>query len=72
MTYSITRLIDPYRGIFEIVDTADDYETAWRRAGVARQEVPEQIFFVMSAETREDPNPARAKVIHIRGIGGAG
>ena len=38
-----------------IVETADDYETAWRRAGEARQGVPEQIFFVMSTETREIP-----------------
>jgi hypothetical protein len=66
MTYSITRLIDPYRGIIQIVETADDYETAWRMAGLARQEAPEQIFFVMSTETREDPHPARQKAIHSR------
>ena len=66
MTYSIARLIDPYRGIFQIVETTDDYETAWRRAGLARQEVPEQIYFVMSTETREDPNPARERAIHSR------
>ncbi len=66
MTYSIARLIDPYRGIFQIQETTDDYENAWRRAGSAWRLFPEQIFFVMSTETREDPNPAREKALHHR------
>ncbi len=66
MTYSITRLIDPYRGIFQIVETTDDYETAWRQAGLAWRRFPEQIFFVMSTETREDPKPVWTKAIHTR------
>jgi len=63
MTYRIARLIDPYRGIFEILGTADDYENAWRQAGSARRRSPEQIFFVMSTVTREDPKPARTQAL---------
>jgi len=55
MAYSIARLVDPYRGVFELVETADDYEIAWQLAGAARNRSPEAIFFVMSTETREDP-----------------
>lgn len=58
MTFNVAQLIDPYRGIFRIIAAADDYESAWRRAGTAREMSPEQIFFVMSTETREDPRPA--------------
>ena len=64
MTYSIARLIDPYRGTFQIQATTDDYENAWRQAGAAWQLFPEQIFFVMSTETREDPKPAQEKALH--------
>jgi hypothetical protein len=43
MTYSITRLIDPYRGIFQIVETTDDYETAWRKAGWPDKRFPSKF-----------------------------
>lgn len=59
MTYSIARLINPYRGTFQIQGTADDYESAWRQAGAVWRLFPEQIFFVMSTETREDPKLAQ-------------
>ena len=56
MTYSIAHLIDPYRGLFQIVDDGIlDYPEAWRRAGVQRRRSPERIFTVISTETREDP-----------------
>jgi hypothetical protein len=57
--YSVAILIDPYRGLVDIVETVDDYAEAWRRAGVARRRSPERIFLVLSTETREDPKPAK-------------
>jgi hypothetical protein len=61
MTYSIARVIDPYRGTFQVQEVTDDFENAWRRAGSAWRLFPEQIFFVMGTETREDPMPAQQK-----------
>ena len=60
MTYSIALLVDPYRGIFDIVETTSDYAEAWRRAGAARRAFPEGIFFVLSTQTREDPKRTSA------------
>ena len=66
MGYSIARLVDPFRGIFEILETVDDYEVAWQRAGSARAICPAHIFFVMSTETREDPKPQIKAARHLR------
>ena len=55
MTYNIALLVDPYRGMFKVVDTADDYIEAWRRAAAAQRMRQGGIFFVLSTETREDP-----------------
>ena len=66
MSYSVARLIDPYRGIFEVVEPVGDYEEAWRRAGLARERSSEHIFFVLSTETREDPKPAKTRVSQHR------
>jgi len=62
MVYNVALLADPYRGTFKIVDTANDYIEAWRRAAAARRLVPGGIFpggifIVLSTETREDPQP---------------
>jgi hypothetical protein len=57
MTYNVALLVDPYRSLFRIVDTADDYVEAWRRAAMARRLLDGRIFFVVSNETREDPKP---------------
>ena len=56
MTYNVALLIDPYRGMFKVVDTADDYIEAWQRAAAARH-MQGRIFIVLSTETREDPKP---------------
>ena len=61
MTYNIVLLVDPYRGMFKIIDTANDYIEAWRRATAARQMLQARIFFVLSTETREDPQPLNYK-----------
>jgi hypothetical protein len=62
MAYGVANMIDPYRGVFKILETVSDYEEAWRRAGVARMRSPEGIYFVLSTETREDPKrPAISK-----------
>ena len=57
MTYNIALLVDPYRGIFKVVGTADDYLEAWRCAAVAQRMRQDRIFIVLSTETREDPKP---------------
>ena len=62
MVYNIAFLVDPYSGMFKIVDVADDYAEAWRRAAAARRRRPGGIFFVLSTETREDPKPRRRKL----------
>jgi hypothetical protein len=61
MTYNIALLVDPYRGMFKVVDTADDYIEAWRRAAAAWRMRQGGIFFVLSTETREDPKPRNRK-----------
>ena len=61
MTYNIALLVDPYRGMFRVVDTAGDYIEAWRRAAAARRMRQDGIFFVLSTETREDPKPRNRK-----------
>ena len=60
MSYSIARLLDPYRGIFDIIGTVSDYEEAWRRAGSARR-LSQHICFVLGTETREDPELSTSK-----------
>jgi hypothetical protein len=62
MIYNVAVLVDPYRGMFKIVDTANDYIEAWRRAAAARRLQQAGIFFVLSTETREDPKPRRRKL----------
>jgi hypothetical protein len=57
MTYNVALLIDPYRGMFKVVDTANDYIEAWRRAAAARHMLQGRIFIVLSTEAREDPKP---------------
>jgi hypothetical protein len=57
MTYNIALLVDPYRGMFKVVGTANDYIEAWRQAAAARRMLQGGIFFVLSTETREDPKP---------------
>jgi hypothetical protein len=57
MTYNIALLVDPYQGMFKVVDTAGDYIEAWRRAAAARRTLQGGTFFVLSTETREDPKP---------------
>ena len=74
MTYNIALLVDPYRGMFKVVDTANDYIEAWRRAAAARRVLQAGIFFVLSTETREDPQPLNHKSLfnaHIGRIGRA-
>jgi hypothetical protein len=75
MTYNIALLVDPYRGMFKIVDTAGDYIEAWRRAAAAQRMLQGGIFFVLSTETREDPK-LLSRTAHsnasIRRTGGAG
>jgi hypothetical protein len=46
MTYNIALLVDPYQGMFKVVDTADDYIEAWRRAATAQRMRQGGIFFV--------------------------
>jgi hypothetical protein len=62
MTYNVAFLVDPYLGMFKIVDTANDYVEAWRRAAAARRMRQGGIFFVLSTETREDPKPRHRKL----------
>jgi hypothetical protein len=57
MTYNIALLVNPYRGMFKVVGTADDYIEAWRQAAAARRMMQDGIFLVLSTETREDPKP---------------
>ena len=57
MTYNIALLLDPYRSVFRVVDTAGDYIEAWRRAATAQRMRQGGIFFVLSTETRENPKP---------------
>ena len=74
MTYNIALLVDPYRGVFKVVDTAGDYLEAWRRAAAARQRQG-GIFFVLSTETREDPKRLDREAYsnaRVRRAGGAG
>lgn len=61
MTYNVAFLIDPYRGMYKIVDTASDYIEAWRRAAAARRMVAGGVFLVLSTETCEDPKPLSRK-----------
>jgi hypothetical protein len=62
MTYNIAFLVDPYSGMFKIVDTANDYIEAWRRAARARRLRQGGIFFVLSTITREDPKPRHRRL----------
>ena len=74
MTYNIAILIDPYRGMFKVVDTADDYIEACRRAAAVRRVLQGGTFFVLSTETREDPKSFNRKShsdIHIGRTGDA-
>ena len=74
MIYNIALLVDPYRGMFKIVDTAGDYIEAWRRAAAARRMLQSGTFFVLSTETREDPKRFDRKAhsnASIRRAGGA-
>jgi len=74
MTYNIALLVDPYRGVFKVVDTAGDYLEAWRRAAAARHGQG-GIFFVLSTETREDPKLLDREAhsnAPVRRAGGAG
>jgi hypothetical protein len=74
MTYNIALLVDPYRGVFKVVDTAGDYLEAWRRAAAARHGQG-GIFFVLSTETREDPKLLDREAYsnaRVRRAGGAG
>ena len=61
MAYNVALLVDPYRGMFKIVDTADDYIEAWRRAAAAWRMLQGGIVVVLSTETREDPKPLNRK-----------
>jgi hypothetical protein len=61
MAYNIALLVDPYRGMFKVVDMANDYIDAWRRAAAAQRMMQGGIFFVLSTETREDPKPLNRK-----------
>jgi len=61
MTYNVAVLVDPYSGGFKVVDAANDYIEAWRRAAAARRLQQGGIFFVLVAETREDPKPRRRR-----------
>ena len=72
MTYNIALLVDPYRGVFKVVDTADDYIEAWRRAAAARRMRQGGIFFVLSTETREDPKLRNRKAYPNAPAGRAG
>ena len=75
MTYNVAILIDPYRGMFKVVDTADDYIEAWRRAAAVRRVLRGGILFVLSTETREDPKPLNRTShfnVHTGRAGGAG
>jgi hypothetical protein len=51
----------PYRGVFKVIDTANDYIEAWRQAAAARRMLQGGIIFVLSTETREDPKPLNRK-----------
>ena len=62
MTYSVAFLADPYSGRIRIIDAANDYIEAWRRAAAARRLRQGGIFFVLSAETREDPQSRGRKL----------
>jgi hypothetical protein len=61
MIYNIALLVDPYCGMFKVVDTVNDYIEAWRQTAAARQMLQAGIFFVLSTETREDPQPLNYK-----------
>jgi hypothetical protein len=73
MTCDVALLIDPYRGMFKIVDTANDDIEAWQRAVAARHMLQGGIFVVLSTETREDPNPLnhKSRSMLISGASGA-
>jgi hypothetical protein len=47
--------------MFKVVDTANDYIEAWRRAAAAWRMLQVGIFFVLNTETREDPQPLNYK-----------
>ena len=72
MAYNVALLVDPYRGMFKIVDTADDYIEAWRRAAAAWRMLQGGIVVVLSTETREDPKPFNRKSCSNAPIGRVG
>ena len=72
MTYNVALLVDPDRGMFKIVDMANDYIEAWRRAAAARRMVGGGVFLVLSTETREDPKPLNRKSRSNADIGRTG
>ena len=72
MAYNVALLVDPYRGMFKIVDTANDYMEAWRRAAAAWRMLHGGIVVVLSTETREDPKPLNRKSCSNPPIGRVG
>jgi hypothetical protein len=72
MTCDVALFIDPYRGMFKIVDTANDYIEAWRRAAAARHMLQGGIFVILSIEARENPKPLNHKSRFNADIGRTG